>query len=168
MDNQVFIRLQSTLYQIKNILLADPEVRKLLYYSTEELGKKSLEQMKEVTQAAVEDNIYLQLVVDMDTTPPFNKRNFISIFLSDGSCDDQEVMTYAINVALMSEKHDWIIGNDIRPLRLAQKVIDLIDGKKLELSNKMFFNHITQQIVNDDVYGYTLIFAASDGAHNVD
>lgn len=164
MDKEVFLRLESSLRQIKTTLLSDPELRKLLYYSSEEV-KSSLEDLKDVTIAAVDGNIFLQMVVDLDTKPPFDKRNYISIYLSSGKCSDEDFMSYALNIQVSSEKHDWNLKGRIRPLLMASRVAALLDGKKLDMSGPIYFSSIQQVLVNDDVSGYALIFAAGDGAH---
>ena len=164
MDKEVFLRLESSLRQIKTTLLSDAELRKLLYYSSEEV-KGNLEDMKDVTIAAVEGNIYLQLVVDLDTKPPFDKRNYLSIYLSSGSRTDEDMMIYGIAVQVGCEKHDWNLKGRVRPLLIVQKIINLLDNQKFDLSHPLEFNNIDQTIVNDDVIGYAVVFAAGDGAH---
>lgn len=162
MDHNYFIRLEQSIKEMKNALLENAELRKLLYYSSEDI-KSSISQLKDVSIAAVEDNIMLTLVTRVDTTPPFNKRNYITITCSNGQIGDNN-NAYAIKVIVMSEKKDWIINKtEIRPLRMMQIVSDCLDSKQFVCSGELLFERFSDLITNDDVTGYAMFFSLADG-----
>jgi hypothetical protein len=174
MDKEYFIRLEKSIREMKNALLGNSdengiatnsecaELRKLLYYSKEDI-KGDLSSLKDVTRAAVEDNVILTLVTRVETTPPFNKRNYITITCSNGQIGDNN-NGYAIKVIVMSEKNDWVINNSmIRPLRIMQIISNLLDNKQFACSGELLFERFSELITNDDVTGYAMFFSFSDG-----
>lgn len=179
MDKKYFIRLEKSIEQMKNALLGNSdengiatepecaELRKLLYYSKEDI-KGDLSSLKDVTRAAVEDNVILTLVTRVETTPPFNKRNYITITCSNGEVGDNDI-GYAIKIIVMSEKNDWVIGNtQIRPLRIMQIISNLLDSKKFVCAGELLLERFQELITNDDVTGYAMFFSLADGIGETD
>ena len=176
MDSNYFIRLEQSIKEMKSSLLGNNDVqdndeimelRKLLYYSSEEI-KGSLESLKPVTRAAVEYNIILTLVTRVETTPPFNKRNYITITCSNGQIGDNN-NAYAIKVIVMCEKKDWVINNSmIRPLRIMQIISNILDSNQFACSGELIFERFNDLITNDDVTGYAMFFSFTDGTGEKD
>jgi hypothetical protein len=77
-------------------------------------------------------------------------------------------MAYVVRIIVMSEKSCWEINNDIRPLIIAQEVVNVLDGFKTEFSNSLEFSNIVETVTSKDVVGYSILFDVVDGISDVD
>lgn len=156
MDKEFLIRLNNSYKQIRTRLLLNEKIRLLLYY--DEFDDTTTVPSKEL----VKEHIFLQPVIDTDVVEPFNKKNYISITVPNTDISKNKV-DYTVRIIVMSEKTDWEINGDIRPLVIAQEVINELEGLKLEVSNKLSFYSMVETVTNKDVSGYSLLFTTSDG-----
>ena len=156
MDKEFLIRLNNSYKQIRTRLLLNEKIRLLLYY--DEFDDTTTVPSKEL----VKEHIFLQPVIDTDVVEPFNKKNYISITVPNTDVSKNKV-DYTVRIIIMSEKTDWEINGNIRPLIIAQEVINELEGLKLEVSNKLSFYSMVETVTNKDVSGYSLLFTTSDG-----
>lgn len=146
MDKKFLIRLNNSYKQIKTRLLLNEKIRTYLYYD-------EIDDNTEVPPVnLVSSHIFLQPVVDSDVNEPFNKKNYISITIPEGDRATNK-MDYTVRIIIMSEKTDWDINGDIRPLILAQEVINELEGEKFDLANKLVFTGIVETVTNKDITG---------------
>lgn len=159
MDKQFLIRVNNSFKQIKTQLLLNEKIRSYLYWDdVENNPTPSIE--------AVKDYVYTQPVVDVETVEPFDKKNYITITLPQGEKDDNRV-DYIIRIIVMSDKNNWNVGDDIRPLILSQEIINTLDGYKTYFSGFLSFDSLVETITTKDVMGYSLLFLVSDGVSDV-
>lgn len=161
MDKTFLLRVNDSLKKIKTQLLLNESIRKLLY----------CEEINNTTKAPVidqvKDHIYLQPIITVETTEPFNKKNYITITIPEGDKDNNK-MDYVVRIIVMCEKSSWNINGDIRPLLIAQEVVNILDGFKTDMSNELNFTSIVETVTSKDVVGYSILFDIVDGISDVD
>lgn len=160
MDKEFLKRVNDSLKQIKTKLLLDADIRKMLYY----------DMIDDATIAPVidqvKDHIYLQPIIKVETTEPFNKKNYITLTIPEGDLIGNK-MEYVVRVVIMCDKSTWALNGDIRPILMAQKVANILDGFKTEFSNSLQFSNIVETVTSKDVVGYSMLFNTSDGISDV-
>ena len=161
MDKEFLKRVNNSLKQIKTKLLLDEDIRKLLYYDV--INNDTLSPVID----QVKDHIFLQPIIDIETTEPFNKKNYITLTIPEGELTNHK-MGYVIRVIIMCDKSTWELNGDIRPLLIAQLVSNILDGLKTEFSNVLKFSSIVETVTSKDVVGYSMLFDATDGISDVD
>lgn len=161
MDKNFLLRVNDSFKQIRTQLLLNEKIRKYLYWDVinENTVAPSIEMVKE--------HVYIQPIITVETTEPFNKKNYITITIPEGDANNNK-MEYVVRIIIMSEKSCWEINNDIRPLIIAQEVVNILDGFKTYFSNTLSFDNIVETVTNKDVCGYSLLFSTADGISDVD
>jgi hypothetical protein len=97
MDKKFLLRVNDSLKQIKTQILLNEEVRKMLCYDVIDKNTSA----PAIEQAA--EHIFLQPIIDVDASEPFNKKNYITLTVPTGKLEDNK-MEYVIRVVVMSEK----------------------------------------------------------------
>lgn len=160
MDKKFLLRANDSFKQIKTQLLLNDTIRKYLYYDN----------IDDNTEAPVidivKDFVFIQPVITVETTEPFNKKNYITITLPDGKLKSNK-MEYVLRIIVMSDKSSWNINDDARPLILSQEIVNTLDGFKTYFSNELKFVSMVETVTTKDVYGYSLLFSATDGISEV-
>lgn len=153
-------RIESSLYKIKNVLKADSNIRKLLYYTTKDALTKN-----EVSYSKMDNFITLQPVFNMNVEQ-FNRNAFISIAISEmEEAEEETLYNGVLRINVICKNENWEIDdNKIRPLRIISIIKDLLDNRKFDASHKLFF--VNMQIVTLDEYnsGYMVLFGITEGA----
>jgi hypothetical protein len=97
MDKKFLLRANDSFKQIKTQLLLNDNIRKYLYYDN----------IDDNTEAPVidivKDFVFIQPVITVETTEPFNKKNYITITLPDGKLKSNK-MEYVLRIIVMSDK----------------------------------------------------------------
>lgn len=164
MDKKFLLRLESTMKNVKQSLLLDEDIRKLLYYSE----VKNLEAMAAPSLVSCSEHIFLQPIVDTDVKPPFDKMNYITITVPEAAVHSEKV-GYVFRIIVMCDKRCWTYDGDcIRPIRLAQSIINILDGKKFKCAAPLSLSKIIETVTNKTMYGYSLIFSLADGTGDQD
>ena len=165
MDEAFLIRLQSTLQQIRLDLLNNAEIRKLVFYSSDSMTNKSISDLTDVSMVEASNFIVLQPVYDGGTEPPFNSGTCITISTSNGSVSEDGIIAdYVVRVSVICDKKNWTFNSGkIRPIILAQDIINILHNKKYDCSNQIHFVRYMEQIVTKTQFGYALLFSVSDG-----
>ena len=162
MDKYFILRIEQSLKLIKRKLLLNDNIRKLLYYDSDQLtGTEDIPSIQ-----LVKDNIFLQPVVSNDIDPPFNKKNYIAITLTASGFTAQGDLAadHAIKISIMVHKTNWIYNEDcIRVLHLMQEVINELDGAKLACSNTLEYEQALQTVIDESMTGYSVIFGVAEG-----
>ena len=97
MDKNFLLRLNKSFKQIKTQLLLNEKIRTLLYYDivNDSTVVPVIDQVK--------DHIFIQPVIDVDVTEPFNKKNYITITVPEGERVSNK-MNYVIRIIIMCDK----------------------------------------------------------------
>jgi hypothetical protein len=97
MDKSFLLRVNNSLKKIKTQLLLNDSIRQKIYYENID----NTTPIPVIDQ--VKDHIYLQPVITVETTEPFNKQNYITITIPEGSKSNNK-MEYVVRIIVMSEK----------------------------------------------------------------
>lgn len=92
--------VQDTIFQIRQIIKIDENIRKLLYYGTSDALSKDT-----VDIATINDYIFLSPVMDT-TKDPFNKHCFITITLTNiNETDEEPLLLGEIRVNVIAQNN---------------------------------------------------------------
>jgi hypothetical protein len=112
----------------------------------------------------VRDNIFLQPVVEVDIQPPFNKKVFIAITSPSMGFESDDSVEYAIKISIQMDKTNWVYDdNKIRVYRMAQLIINDLDGVKCDCATELTFEQMLETITDKTVTGKSLLFSVVDG-----
>lgn len=157
--------IQSALFEIKRVLLGDEEIRKLLYNDSNDALNLDTPSTEDV-----DDYISLYPIYEFNTEAGYNHNCGISINVSVIDPTDEVVQMIAsltINVVVNTNK--WILtGNKIRPLAIADRIIELLENKKFSASSTLSFDGMTNLIMTKRISGYALSFTMTDGTANIE
>ena len=170
MDKTFLIRLENTLRDIRKALLLNSDIRKLLYYDSSTIQTRkeedniSFEDLDTPPIELVQGNIFLQPIVEVDVEPPFDKKIFIAISSPSMGFETADSVEYAIKISVQMDKTNWIYDdNKIRVYRLAQLIINELDGKKYDCATELTFEQMIETITDKTVTGKSLLFSIVDG-----
>lgn len=151
--------IQKALYQIKSLIINNEEIQKLLYYTSADCLE-----LNALTSDAVEDRVVLFPVFNT-TKEPFNSSSFITIQIVTLSDDEESSMKGILRINIMSHNNLWEINNSkIRPLKIIDVLISILDGTKFSISNKLHFSNMQLAVLGEDVSGYIIIFDILEGS----
>lgn len=152
--------IQKTIYEIKNQIQNNSDVRKLLLYDIE----TALAEV-EVPFSDANDYIVVSPMFDM-TEPPFDKNTIISVALVKATkVEEEQIYDGIIKVNILTHSNLWkLADNKIRPAEIGSKLIDLLDGTKFSTSHKLSFNFMELIILNENINGYGLLFFLNEGS----
>lgn len=157
--------IQSALFEIKRVLLEDEEIRKLLYNDSNDALNLDTPSTEDV-----DDYISLYPIYEFNTEAGYNHNCGVSINVSVIDPTDEVVQMIAsltINVVVNTNK--WILtGNKIRPLAIADRIIELLENKKFSASSTLSFDGMTNLIMTKRISGYALSFTMTDGTANIE
>lgn len=158
--------IQSALFEIKRVLLEDEEIRKLLYNDSNDALNLDIPSTEDV-----DDYISLYPVYEFNTeSGGYNHNCGISINVSVIDPTDEVVQMIAsltINVVVNTNK--WILTeNKIRPLAIADRIVELLENKKFSASSTLSFDGMTNLIMTKRISGYALSFTMTDGTANIE
>lgn len=161
MDKKFLLRLDNTFKSIKTKLLLNENIRKMLYYDA--IDENTSVPPIELTA----EHVFIQPIIAVETSEPFNKRNYITITSPEGDVSDNK-MDYVIRIIVMCDKSSWNLNGSARPLLLAQEIINELHNEKFQLSNPLYFTNIVETVTSKDVCGYSLLFDTTDGISDID
>lgn len=151
--------IQKAIFEVRALIQAIPEVRKLVYFDTRTALGEDIPTIEDT-----KDHFTVSAVFDI-TKPPFDKNTIVSIAYNKGNFDDEKVMmlgTMKINVLTKSELWE-LNGNKIRPMEVANYIINKLNNVKLSTSHKLLFLSVDLAILSEDHNGYTLTFILEEG-----
>ena len=155
----VFDNIQKAIFEIRSLIQASPEVRKMIYYD----GANALSQSAPDIQDTKE-HFVVSAVFDV-TKPPFTKNTIISISLTNGSFEDDLVLlSGVVRINVLTRSTLWELDeNKIRPLEIASIIVEALNHKKISASHKLSFSDIDLAVIDQEVNGYTLSFFIEEG-----
>jgi hypothetical protein len=143
--------LNKTLYAIKNKLMNNNDITKLLFYSV----VNPLEQ-DELTTTQKNQVITLNPVVEYNTDPATTINHFISIGVPMvGYGSNTEGVLIQLELAIVCHVDYWELNNNrLRLMTIAEKVVDELNEQKFSLSGKLIIDGLTPEIFRDNLVGY--------------
>lgn len=158
-------RVETTLAAIKNCLLNDDIVRKLVYNDSNNALNMEAPDIDKVNKY-----ITLRPIYQFENMADFSQNSMINIYFTDGSPQEEEVGIEGIiqiNIVVNIDKWE-LVDNKIRPIHLANRIIKLLNDKKFTVSNSLSLENINQLIISKQLVGYALLFNVIDGSGDLD
>jgi hypothetical protein len=145
--------LNKTLYAIKNKLINNNDLTKLLFYSV----ANPLEE-DDLTTAQKNQVITLNPVVEYNTDPNTSINHFISIGVPMiGYGSSTEGVLIQIELAIVCHVDYWELNNNrLRLMTIAEKVFEELNEQKFSLSGKLIIDGLTPEVFRDNLVGYRL------------
>lgn len=145
--------LNKTLYAIKNKLMNNDDLTKLLFYSV----VNPLEEAA-LTTAQKEKIITLNPIVEYNTDPNSTINHFISIGVPMiGYGDNMEGVLIKIELAIVCHVDYWELNNNrLRLMKITEIVFDELNEQKFSLSGKLVIDNFKPEIFQDNLVGYRL------------
>ena len=155
----LILKSQDMLYKIKNKLLNNNSILKLLYYSSPDALESA-----EVDRAEGEKRIILNPVVEYNTEDS-NLNNFIAISipgLDFGATGEASVI--ALDISVVCNVSNWELDNNkVRIMELASLLQQELEGMKVLFSGRLMITSMIPVIYEDNLVGYTIkLFALED------
>lgn len=159
-DRKMFDNLQEAIFEIRHLIQSDSEVRKMLLVDTKNALEAPEPEFSEAT-----DHIVVSAVFDI-TEPPFDKNTIMTVVLHRATYDSESVVTSGmVKINILTRSELWELKNrKIRPLEIANRIVAILNNKKVSVSHKLYFSSIELAILNDDVNGYSVIFFIEEGS----
>ena len=156
----MFERIQTTIKAIKRQLLKDDIICKVLYNDSNDALNLPTPEEKNVVQYITTYPIY-----EFENKEDYTQHGMINIFMADSDPSDEDnSITAVIRVNIVYNTDKWeLINGDCRPLAIADRVIHLLDKKKLSVSNPVEYANIQELIISKKLVGYALLFDIIDG-----
>ena len=157
MDAKVFSRTATSLRTIKSLLAADNELGKLLILDNPVLGDSP-----PISQ--VRSTIFIQPIIDVETTPPFNRDVFITLTVPEIAKSGQTAASIIYRVSCFAERMKWTYGDDrLRLFEMVERVTEVLDNAVVANAQPLFFDSILETVINKQMLGYSILFRGGDG-----
>lgn len=158
-------RIESTINGIKTVLLNDEQIRKLLFNDS----NNALE-LPSPTKQEVENYITNYPVFEFENKKDYAQNSMINIFLTNATPDDEyNACDGIIQISVVTNVDKWsLTDGGIRPIKLANRIIKLLDNKKFSISNPIKFDTMDNLILSKQLVGYALLFSLTDGNSNLE
>lgn len=149
----IISNVNKTLYAIKNKLLNNNDLTKLLFYSV----ANPLEQ-SDLTTAQKNTVITLNPIVEYNTDPNNTINNFISIGIPMiGFGDKTEGVLIRFDIAIVCHVDYWELNNNrLRLMSAADIVFSELNEQKFSLSGKLIIDSYKPEIFQDNLVGYRM------------
>jgi len=151
--------LNKTLFAIRNKLLNNDTITKMLFYSV----ANPLEQAA-LTTAQKESVVVLNPIVEYNTDPNNTINNFISIGVPMVVYGDNlEGVIVKINIAIVCHTDYWTLNNNrLRLMSVTEEVFNELNEQKFSLSGKFVIDTLEPEIFRDNLVGYRLSALVTD------
>lgn len=157
--------LNKVFYEIKTTLLANENIRKLLYYDQADALEKTAPEISKV-----KDYIGFFPITESGITN-YEKNTFISITVPklDTDLQEKENIYFGIYLTVVSKKDVLELNNNkIRIISLCDEIIKALDGKKLSFPTPLEVVGMQQTVYDTSTFGYIIKIFAEDMQKNID
>jgi hypothetical protein len=156
---ETFDLIQDSLYYIRQLILSNDKIRKLLVNDS----KKALTESSIDISNAI-SYIFLSPVFNVNKEP-YNKNTFLTITLTDTTLDDSNNNHNSkIRINCLTRTELWEMENNrIRPLHLSSLIIKTLHGQKVGVSHKLYYDGTELTVLNENIHGYAIEFIMIDG-----
>lgn len=153
--------IQTSLYEIRSKIRSNENIRKLVLY--DQANALSTTTIPGLSDA--DDHIVVTAVFDI-TEEPYNLNTIITIALSRATeNDDLNFWQNVLRINIITKSQLWALDNQkIRPLEIANLIIEELDNQKLTASNKIFFDSMELIVLDGNTNGYGLTFHLIEGS----
>lgn len=155
-------RLERTIQEVRATLVADEDIRKLVFHDSNNALSMLPPDINEVQEYIVTKPIF-----DMCETEQYSRNTMVQVELDSVDAKDNYLDgIMRINIVCNAEK--WsLVGGKIRPLQIANRAIDLINNQKFSASNELVFDSFVPLLINKKITGYALLFIIQDGSNKI-
>lgn len=152
-------RLESTIFDIRQLLSTDETIVKLLLNDSPSALSQAL------PTGDPNQNIIVAPVFDV-TEPPYDKNTLISINIDKADYDHESVfLATLLKVTVLTRTELWELDDHkIRPMQIANNIIEKLNDRKLTTSHKLYFIKLDLAVLNDKVTGFILHFGVDEGS----
>lgn len=157
---KIFENIQKAIFEIKHLIKETPEIRKLIFHDV----SNALD-LQKPTYEEIEEYVVVSPIFDA-TEPPFDKNTIITIAIKKAQYDEEAIIVHSlIQISVLTRNTLWKLNdNKVRPLEIADLIIQKINNRKLKTSHKILFSHIELSVLNENINGYTLTFLMEEGS----
>lgn len=157
--------IQETLFQIRDTLINDEELRKLVYNDSNNALELDAPSKEEVS-----DYFSLAPIFEFNTEAGYDHNCGISLVFTelDEDEDIEEVSaTLVVNVIVNNAK--WLLTNKkVRPLAIIDRITSLLLNKKFSVAVPLEFRGASNLILTKQISGYALTFGVLDGSAEIE
>ena len=158
-------RIQTTMSAIKTRLLNDKSIRQLIFYDSNDALNIDAPSIKDTAEY-----ITLRPIFEFENKENFEKNSMINIYTTQCvPVEDSKAIIAVLQVNVVCNLDIWeLVDDKIRPMQIADRVINLVDGHKFTVFNILEFNTMTDLIISKKMVGYALLFSITDGSGEID
>jgi hypothetical protein len=157
-----FDLMQKTLFEIKNKIRENENIRKLLVYDT-----PNALNLAAPSRNDADPKIRVTAVFDI-TEPPYEHNTFVTIVATKIQPDmEEQIFSSIIRINIITQAQIWELGNKkIRPLEIANEIVTMLENFKTEAgtSHKLFFKNAELVVLDGNINGYGLVFHMLEGS----
>ena len=155
---QIIQAMERNMFIIKNKLLENVNLRKLLFYS-----KPDALALTEPLASDIEKYIDLTSVVHYGQNPQNQINSFIVVNLNESDLSDFTQSIHGIGVSLFCNHSSLLLDNNrLRHFAIAQEIVTTLGSTILLSAGKMELINMELKILNEDYVGFELEFIAID------
>lgn len=155
-------RIERTVSEVRETLVSDKDIRKLVFHDSNNALSMIAPDPQEVQRYIVTHPIF-----DMCETEGYSQNTIVQVEL-DTTNAEEGYLDGILRVNIVCNYEKWnLVGGKIRPMQIANRVIDLVDGQKFSCSNNLIFDSIVPLLINKKITGYALLFSIQDGSSEI-
>ena len=156
----MFERVQTTIKAMKRQLLTDGQIRQLLYNDSNNALNLPTPTEKEAAKYITTYPVY-----QFENKDDYSQHGMVNIFMTESDPSEEDTsITAIVRVNIVYNTDKWeLINGDCRVLAIADRIIELINNKKLSVSNPVEYVSTQELIINKQLVGYALLFDLVDG-----
>lgn len=152
-------RIERTINEVREKLVSDADIRKLVFHDS----NNALSMLTPATQE-VQNYIVTRPIFNMCETEEYNINTLVQVEL-DTTDASEGYLDGVLRVNIVCNEEKWsLVGGKIRPMQIANRVIDLLNGNKFSCSNELSFASLVPLLINKKITGYALLFTIQDGS----
>lgn len=146
-----FVKIQNFLFQLKDRLLENENIKKMLYYTV----PNALDLTSIGKDDAAEFITLTPIIEDENGIAKSYRNVFIAIYLGDIIPQDTE-NDITFRIAVYANKENYELENKkIRPIEIMKEVFSEINGLKFEFSGKIIpINVIAENLIRGNFSGF--------------
>lgn len=152
-------RIERTINEVREKLVSDADIRKLVFHDS----NNALSMLTPAPQE-VQSYIVTRPIFNMCETEEYNINTLVQVEL-DTTDASEGYLDGVLRVNIVCNEEKWsLVGGKIRPMQIANRAIDLLNGNKFSCSNELSFASLVPLLINKKITGYALLFTIQDGS----
>lgn len=157
--------LEKTLFEMIYILASDLEIQKLLYVDDNNYNSDKFTNFALLPTQQMIDDEYISIAPHLENGIENSTRNtFLVIQLEDISLESYDGgMRASGAIHIVTDKqHELMKPNRSRLLMIADRIISILEHKKLSAAGELEFNTLSRIVYSEYTFGYRLSFNFTD------